>query len=37
MKITYPHMGNLYIVVRALLTRLGIDLVLPPPTIQEDG
>lgn len=32
MKITYPHMGNLYIVIRALLTSLGLDLVLPPPT-----
>lgn len=35
MKITYPHMGNLYIVVRALLTSLGVDLVLPPPTSKR--
>ncbi|MDH7576264.1 MAG: acyl-CoA dehydratase activase-related protein [Bacillota bacterium] len=32
MRITYPHMGNLYIVIRALLTSLGLELVLPPPT-----
>mgnify|MGYP000853800030 CR=1 FL=1 len=35
MKITYPHMGNLYIVVRALLTTLGLDVVLPPPTSRR--
>ncbi|MDN5375402.1 MAG: hypothetical protein PWQ39_442 [Thermacetogenium sp.] len=35
MKLTYPHMGNLYIVVRALLTSLGLDLVLPPPTSRR--
>ncbi len=35
MRITYPHMGNLYIVVRALFTNLGLDLVLPPPTSRR--
>lgn len=35
MRLTYPHMGNLYVVVRALLTSLGLDLVLPPPTSRR--
>jgi predicted nucleotide-binding protein (sugar kinase/HSP70/actin superfamily) len=35
MKITYPHMGNLYIAVRALLVNLGLDPVLPPPTSRK--
>ncbi len=35
MKITYPHMGNLYIAVRALLLKLGLDPVLPPPTSRK--
>lgn len=35
MRITYPHMGNLYIVVRALLENLGMDVVLPPPTSRR--
>ncbi len=35
MKITYPHMGNLYIVIRALLGSLGLDVVLPPPTSRR--
>ncbi len=35
MRITYPHMGNLYIVVRALLVSLGLDVVLPPPTSRR--
>jgi predicted nucleotide-binding protein (sugar kinase/HSP70/actin superfamily) len=35
MRITYPHMGHLYIVIRALLTGLGLDVVLPPPTSRR--
>jgi predicted nucleotide-binding protein (sugar kinase/HSP70/actin superfamily) len=35
MKLTYPHMGNLYIVIRALLESLGIELLLPPPTTRK--
>jgi len=35
MRITYPHMGNLYIVVRALLVSLGLDVVLPPQTSRR--
>jgi predicted nucleotide-binding protein (sugar kinase/HSP70/actin superfamily) len=35
MRITYPHMGHLSIVIRALLTGLGLDVVLPPPTSRR--
>ncbi|MDD3314964.1 MAG: CoA protein activase [Syntrophaceticus sp.] len=35
MKITYPHMGNVCIVIKALLTDLGLELVLPPPTSRR--
>ncbi|HOJ11951.1 MAG TPA: CoA protein activase, partial [Clostridiales bacterium] len=30
MKITFPHMGNLYICVKALLDDLNIDYIIPP-------
>ena len=30
MKITFPHMGNMYIPIKVLLDTLGIDYVLPP-------
>lgn len=30
MKLTFPHMGNLHIVVRALLETLGVEVVVPP-------
>lgn len=30
MKVTFPHMGNLYITIRALLSGLGLDVVIPP-------
>lgn len=30
MKLTFPHMGNTYIVVKALLDDLGADYVIPP-------
>jgi predicted nucleotide-binding protein (sugar kinase/HSP70/actin superfamily) len=30
MKITFPHLGNTYIVAKALLDELGIDYVIPP-------
>ena len=35
MRITYPHMGNLYIVVRALLVSLGLEVVLLPQTSRR--
>ncbi|MCL6450118.1 MAG: hypothetical protein K6T75_02340 [Acetobacteraceae bacterium] len=31
MKVTFPHMGTLYIPVRAMLSSLGVDVVVPPP------
>jgi predicted nucleotide-binding protein (sugar kinase/HSP70/actin superfamily) len=34
-KITYPHMGNVSIVIKALLTDLGLELILPPPTSRR--
>lgn len=30
MKVTFPHMGNLYIPVRAILESLGLEVVVPP-------
>lgn len=30
MKITFPHMGNIYLAAKALLDGLGIDYVIPP-------
>lgn len=32
MKITFPHMGNMYITVKALLEPLGVKVVIPPKT-----
>lgn len=30
MKITFPHLGNTYICVKAMLDDLGLDYVIPP-------
>ena len=30
MKLTFPHMGNAYITIKALLDELGLDYVIPP-------
>ncbi|MCL5072840.1 MAG: hypothetical protein M1308_18380 [Actinobacteria bacterium] len=30
MKVTFPHMGNMYISIRVLLDTIGIDYVMPP-------
>ena len=35
MKITFPHMGNLYIPVKALLEELEVDYVMPPFSNKE--
>ena len=35
MRLGIPHMGNIYIVVKAIANRLGIDLIVPPPTSQH--
>jgi len=35
MKVTFPHMGNIWVAVKAMANKLGIDLVIPPPTSQR--
>ncbi len=35
MKVTFAHMGNLYIPVRALLRDLGVEVLVPPPTSKR--
>lgn len=35
MKVTFPHMGSLYIVGKALFEQLGVEVVVPPPISQR--
>jgi predicted nucleotide-binding protein (sugar kinase/HSP70/actin superfamily) len=35
MKITFPHMGNLYIILAAFFENLGIDFIVPPPITKK--
>ncbi len=35
MRVTFPHMGNLWIGIKAMADELGVDLVVPPPTSQR--
>lgn len=35
MKITFPHMGNSWIGIKALLERLNLDVVVPPPVTKR--
>lgn len=35
MRITFPHMGNVWVAVRAIAGKMGIDLVVPPPTSER--
>ncbi|NYE58666.1 CoA protein activase [Carboxydothermus ferrireducens] len=35
MKVTYPHMGNMAIGVKAMLEELGVEVVLPPPITKK--
>lgn len=35
MKLTFPHMGNAWIVIQALFETLGVDFVVPPPNSKE--
>lgn len=35
MKITFPHMGSLYIALEALLQELGFEVVVPPPCTKR--
>lgn len=35
MQVTFPHMGNMYIPLRAILQRLGLEVVVPPPSSKK--
>jgi len=35
MRVTFPHMGNICVAMKAALKRLGVDFVIPPPTSQH--
>ncbi len=35
MRLTFPHMGNLWVGVKAIANKLGVELVIPPPTTQR--
>ncbi len=35
MKVTFPHMGNAWIVIQALFETLGVDFVVPPENSKE--
>lgn len=35
MKISFPHMGNLQILLRDLFERAGVEVVVPPPTTEK--
>ncbi len=35
MKVTFPHMGYLYVPVRSLLNSLGVEVIVPPAISQE--
>lgn len=36
MKITFPHMGNMYVPVKVLLDTIGIDYVMPPLSVKDN-
>lgn len=35
MKVTFPHLGNAYIAIEALLRGLGHEPIAPPPTTRH--
>lgn len=35
MKVTFPHMGQMWISVRAMLEYLGLDTIVPPPSTKK--
>jgi len=35
MKVTFPHMGNIWVGAKAMANKLGVDLIVPPPTSQR--
>ncbi|MDD4146293.1 MAG: CoA protein activase [Clostridia bacterium] len=35
MKITFPHMGNMWVAVKGMLEYMGLDVIVPPPPTRE--
>lgn len=35
MKVVYPHMGNMWICIKAMLEYLGVEVVVPPPSSKK--
>ena len=35
MKVTFPHMGQVYLAVKGLFDDLGVDVVIPPPISKK--
>ncbi len=35
MRVTFPHMGNLFIAVKGMLQYLGVDVLVPPPSSKR--
>jgi len=35
MRLTFPHMGNMYIPLTAILQPLGVEVVVPPPSSKR--
>lgn len=35
MRATFPHIGNMWIILKGMADRIGFDLVVPPPTSQR--
>ncbi len=35
MKVTFPHMGNMYITVKTLFDKMGLEVVVPPPCTKK--
>jgi predicted nucleotide-binding protein (sugar kinase/HSP70/actin superfamily) len=35
MKVTFPHMGNINIPLKAFFTALGVEVIEPPPITQK--
>lgn len=36
MKVTFPHMGNTFIIAKVLFDSLGVEYVIPPPVSKKD-
>lgn len=35
MRVTYPHMGHMWICIKSMLEYLGVDVVIPPPSSKK--